>query len=484
MRRGWWLAFVSAVAAAVVVGVFTAGSAAAATSVTCTDSASDQALLDGAIAGGGTVLVHGTCLGNWTIANGVTLTGVGGATLVGAGGGSVLTVVFSGASVTINTLTITGGNGAFGAGVQVLGSTVFINNSKIVGNNADVGGGGVGEFFGSFVSLTGTSVSGNSAVFFGGGIYTAESFTTITNSSIASNTVSTSASFGVGGGIALFGGSVSLTGSRVVANAATPNGEGGGIGDFDGGELGEAPVLKQAVAMPAKTLKGPIPIRPNLPSGQVGHATAQPNQVVVLPPIGLTLTNTTVDHNQASLSGGGILNFALSFDSPVTITNSAITNNTANVEGFGGGIANAAFSELLAQLTITGSQIRGNLARNGVGGGIYNQGVFGTALVSLASTSISQATGTLNPNQAQFGGGIYNVQFSDGAGDDGVADVSLQAGGSIVRNQAAVTGGGVFNDCGATFSQVPGANVMLNRPNNIVNSPLPFDVFGEDCVLD
>ncbi len=92
MRRGRWLAFVSAVAAAVVVGVFTAGSAAAATSVTCTDSASDQALLDGAIAGGGTVLVHGTCLGNWTIANQVTLTGVGGATLVGAGGGSVLTV--------------------------------------------------------------------------------------------------------------------------------------------------------------------------------------------------------------------------------------------------------------------------------------------------------------------------------------------------------------------------------------------------------
>jgi predicted outer membrane repeat protein len=483
MRRGWWLAFVSAVATAVVVGVFTAGSVSAATSVFCTDSSSDQAMLDGAIAGGGTVLVHGTCLGNWTIATGVTLTGVGGATLMGAGGGSVLTVIFSSASVTINTLTITGGNGSFGAGVQVLGSTVFINNSKIVGNNTGIGGGGLAEFFGSFVSLTGTSVSGNSAVTFGGGIYTSESFTTITNSSIASNTVSTSASFGVGGGIALFGGSVSLTGSRVVANAATPNGEGGGIGDFDGGQLGEA-TLKPAVAMPAKTLKGPIPIRPNLPSGQLAHATAQPNQAVVLPPIGLTLTNTTVDHNQASLSGGGILNFALAFDSPVTITNSAITNNTASVQGFGGGIANAAFIGLLAQLTITGSQIRGNLARNGVGGGIYNQGVFGTALVSLAGTSLSQASGTLNPNQAQFGGGIYNTQFSDGAGDDGVADVSLQGGGSIVRNKAATTGGGVFNDCGATFSQAPGSTVLLNTPNNIVNSPLSVDVFGEDCVSD
>ena len=87
MRRGRWLAFVSAVATAVVVGVFTAGSASAATSVTCTDSASDQATLQNAINGGGTVLVHGTCLGNWTIANQVTLTGVGGAKLLGAGGG-------------------------------------------------------------------------------------------------------------------------------------------------------------------------------------------------------------------------------------------------------------------------------------------------------------------------------------------------------------------------------------------------------------
>ena len=62
--------------------------------------------------------------------------------------------------------------------------------------------------------------------------------------------------------------------------------------------------------------------------------------------------------------------------------------------------------------------------------------------------------------------------------------MSLQDRGSIVRNQAVLTGGGVFNDCGATFSLAPGSTVMLNMPNNIVNSPLPFDVFGDDCVSD
>ena len=92
MRRGRWLAFVSAVATAVVVGVFTAGSASAATSVTCTDSASDQATLQNAINGGGTVLVHGTCLGNWTIANQVTLTGVGGAKLLERAGPCALPI--------------------------------------------------------------------------------------------------------------------------------------------------------------------------------------------------------------------------------------------------------------------------------------------------------------------------------------------------------------------------------------------------------
>jgi hypothetical protein len=481
------LAFVSAVATAAVVGVFTAGSASAATSVFCTDSASDQATLQNAIDGGGTVLVHGACLGNWTIANQVTLTGVGGAKLLGAGAGPVLSIDTT-STVTINTLTISGGNGDFGGGVDVFAfSTVFIDNSKIVGNTSDEEGGGLAADFDSFVSLTGTSVTGNFASFAGGGIAAFEAFLTLTNSSVSSNTVGTSEDFGEGGGISGEGASISLTGSRVVSNVASA--EGGGIANFDGGLLGEAAAV-QAHAMPAMTVGPHHWLRPNLASGQVARGNARPNQVVVLPPVGLTLTNSTVDHNQAGEPGaGGIINLAGEFDSPATITNSAITNNTASGPFAigGGGLVNVAGPDLLSQMTIVGSQFRGNLARkgNGLGGGIYNEGdPGGAALVSLSSTSVSQAAGTLNPNQAAFGGGIYNTQFSDDVNGDGVADVSLQNRSSVVRNQALLTGGGVLNDCGATFSMAPGSTVMLNVPNNIVNNPGPFDILGDDCFFE
>jgi hypothetical protein len=53
-----------------------------------------------------------------------------------------------------------------------------------------------------------------------------------------------------------------------------------------------------------------------------------------------------------------------------------------------------------------------------------------------------------------------------------------------VRNQALLTGGGVLNDCGATFSMAPGSTVMLNVPNNIVNTPGPFDILGDDCFFE
>ena len=102
---GFWCL---AASAAVVVFLSLAGSALAATSVTCTDSASDQALLQTAINGGGTVLVHGHCLGNWDVANNVTLTGVAGAILDGGDVNTVL-VVEPFVTLTVNSLTIKNG---------------------------------------------------------------------------------------------------------------------------------------------------------------------------------------------------------------------------------------------------------------------------------------------------------------------------------------------------------------------------------------
>ena len=466
MRRGWLLAFVSVVAAAVVVGVFTAGSASAATSVFCSDSASDQATLQNAINGGGVVLVHGHCLGNWEVFNNVTLTGVGGAVLDGGSAGPVL--VIEAPLVTINTLTIENGNSDEGGGILTADSTVNVNNSTITNNTTFEGGGIFVEF--GFVNLTGTTVSHNTALA-GAGIAAVDGGElSATNSSIVNNTA-VLASGGEGGGIFADISDVVLTGTRVSTNSAAL---GGGILNVGAGE--EDTVLSAAVTVLGARLPA-IP-KVSLPGGGAASAAAMPVRPAVAPVFGsgLTLTNSSVDHNTANLAGGGIWNIAEGVDAPVTLTSSSVGYNQAlnNSEGLpgvsgggGGGIFNLGVEDSVASVTASGSQIRGNLARTSSGGGILNAAEGGSALVSLASTSLSPQSGTLNPNRAEFGAGIYS------SGDG--ADITVGAGASIVRNIASINGGGIFSECNGTISVLPGAVIMLNNPNNIVNDPTSCD---------
>ncbi len=96
----------------------------------------------------------------------------------------------------------------------------------------------------------------------------------------------------------------------------------------------------------------------------------------------LTLSNSTLSGNQASLSGGGIYNIGRA-----TITNSTLSGNQASS---GGGIVNG------GSATITNSTLSGNQASS-LGGGIGNSG---TATISNS---------TLSGNQAVDGGGIFNL---------------------------------------------------------------------------
>ena len=184
-----------------------------------------------------------------------------------------------------------------------------------------------------------------------------------------------------------------------------------------------------------------------------------------VPGSGLTLTSSTVDHNVGQFGAGGILNVAEEADSPVTLVSSTIAYNNAPAiaeigQAGGGGIYNFAGTDFLASVTASGSAIRGNLARTSNGGGILNAAGGGSALVSLVSTSVSSLSGTVNPNQARWGGGIYN------SGDG--ADVTLGKGASVNHNIASGTGGGIFNECNGTIT-LAGGLVFLNNPNNIFN---------------
>ena len=143
-------------------------------------------------------------------------------------------------------------------------------------------------------------------------------------------------------------------------------------------------------------------------------------------------------------------------------------NTVAGNQSGGGGIANFG-SAGDADLTVTGATLVGNLARQGLGGALANVGQGGAATASIASTAIGSTTltrpYTLNPNHALFGAGIFNWDMG------GPASVSLGPSTVVVGNQAIIDGGGVYNADGASLLVSPGAAVVFNHPDNIVDNP-------------
>jgi hypothetical protein len=434
------LLLVSAAAAAAVLVVGAGAAGAAVTTVNCPPFGVDslQAAITAA-APGDTLSIRGTCTGNFTVAQNLTLQGVAsGATLNGGGAGTTLSIS-GGAIVTVRALTITGGSATDGGGINVGVATLNLVNSTVTGNAATGFGGGI-ETGGSLLNLVGSTVSHNTADD-GAGIDVFNSEASLTASTVTLN----AASF-VGGGIenedATFPSLLSLSSSTVSWNTA--GSVAGGIDNFG--------------------------------------STA-------------TLTNSSVDHNRASYGGGGIANVSglvdggaspfagvahhrsgppIGFqplpgtgDASLTIDGSTVSFNsvTGPTLAFsgGGGIANVGEEGTTASLVATSTTFRGNLAKNNSGGGLYNLNFFGgaAALATLAQSPLSQAPDYLNQNQAQLGGGIAND------GTAGLASLSLQPGAHVVHNQASVDGGGLYNTGASGDFLITGAVLFLNSPDNI-----------------
>jgi hypothetical protein len=107
----------------------------------------------------------------------------------------------------------------------------------------------------------------------------------------------------------------------------------------------------------------------------------------------LTVSNSTISGNSASLKGGGIQNNNL-----MTVTNSTISGNSApGGGGLGGGIFNSRL------LTVTYSTISGNSAPGSVGGGIFNLNI-----ATLKSTILANEPSGGNC----AGGGITTLGYN------------------------------------------------------------------------
>jgi hypothetical protein len=491
-RLAGLLLLLSLVAVAVVVLSFGVGSAAAAsTTVTCSNDGGSPDLQTTINSNAySTISIRGTCVGNFYVDGSVTidpftLRGVGVVpTLDGNGSGPVLHV-FNGANVTVRNLRVTNGDTSFGGGIDVagcgtvvnlvgstvndngaeagggvylacgtltmvsshvddnsafegggifaeLGATVNATNSSVSGNSTGTQGfgGGIYAVSGSAVTLTGSSVSDNTQPYEGGGIWTDNSTVTLTGSTVSDNKTTSIGNIYGGGGIWMRGSQVSLNGSQVTRNSSEDFG--GGIADYGG----------STKCAPTRTSTG------------CGPSVS-----------GLTITSSSIDHNTATLSGGGIYNYAEFGDSSVTLDEESYVSSNTVTDGDGGGVSNYGKCGNTASFSAAESFLLGNKATNGEGGAIYNSNGdtcgTGGAVVTLSSTQVGRGS---SPNRAIYGAGIFNEN------GDGTSSVTLQQATAVTRNIASVDGGGVFNCDPASLSILTGAFVASNVPDNVVHS--------------
>ena len=172
----------------------------------------------------------------------------------------------------------------------------------------------------------------------------------------------------------------------------------------------------------------------------------------------LTVTSSTFSGNAATNGdGGGIDNVGT-----LTVTSSTFSGNAAT-NGDGGGIDN------VGTLTVTSSTFSGNTSTFGAGGGIYNN----TGTLTVASS-------TLSGNSAEYGGGIDNA-----------GTLRVKGGAIINDNQAYYDGGGIFNTgamvtitgssvTGNTAAVVGGGLTVIGGTINISDSTIADNSAGDN----
>jgi hypothetical protein len=133
-----------------------------------------------------------------------------------------------GGNVTLSRVAITGGNGVnMGGGILAQGANLTLQDSSVTSNSAGILGGGIfieGGTLSVQDSVVSSNIVGGGTVALGGGIAAENALVTISDSTVNNNSVNAlgtatqSQATAVGGGIFTAGGSLNLTGSRLIRN--------------------------------------------------------------------------------------------------------------------------------------------------------------------------------------------------------------------------------------------------------------------------
>jgi fibronectin-binding autotransporter adhesin len=298
---------------------------------------------------------------------------------------------FHGTGAGPNKTTISGGGtvGVFEVGntaTAILNDT-WSNLTITDGNTAGNGGGVDGNL--DNLSFINANITSNNAANSGGGIFLTDGRIALSNTSLTNNRAGTN-----GGGIDVFGSTsyasvLVLAASHVDFNKSDPMGSGiGGGGIFQGQYLaGDIMRLTNST------------VDFNTTGGDGGGIDGG----------GLiALSNSHIDGNLAMSSGGGVF-LSPMFGGSFTMTNNstvgqttATFGNTAEGTGGGGGLfVGTQGSTHASSISLTKSQISGNVAAAGDGGGIN---AFTSNIYDL---SLSLNSSSLNANLSTgWGGGL------------------------------------------------------------------------------
>jgi len=361
---------------------------------------------------------------------------LGGGVYVEAPGTPAVPNLFAvGSALTDNTATARGG------GVFVQFGSVRLEQSALADNTAFLRGGGaaIGEVAGtpSYLTLQGSDVLDNVASFFaGGGLWIgADGTLASTGSTLAGN----SASNRNGGGAYLAGGTVALTDTEVSTTAAV---EGGGIYV----EAGDLTMTGGALRANAVTFVVQNPDDPMHGGGGLLLAGGT-----------ASLGGSVVEDNEApSGCGGGFL----VKDGALTVSDSEIRGNLAsNVGGLGqgGGLAVDGGSALVERSTVTGNQAPY------AGGAFIRRRVGSAGVLALANSTVT----------GNVGGGIWAFDLTSG----GQAVLLDLAYSTVVENDP--MGIQVYETtCGPGCATLEGT-ILANNVVVDCYSPGPFSIASE-----
>jgi predicted outer membrane repeat protein len=260
---------------------------------------------------GSTIVIDGTCIGNFYIDKDLTLKGP--AVLDGGGTTQVLNVAAG--TVVVNDLTIQNAGPIFGGGGLWNGGQLTLNNSTVTNNHTANGFGGVFNF--GQLTLNNSTVSHNSGSG-GGGIFNCAAslheFGLCTGApgtlTLNSSTVSDNAATFNGGGIANDAQANLTVNNSSTVSGNTAGASGGGISND-----GTATLSRSTVSNNNSTGGGP-------PSWNGGGGIANTGP--------MTLNNSVVQGNSAAFIGGGIYAAGA-----MTINNGTVSDNSAGPVGGG-----------------------------------------------------------------------------------------------------------------------------------------------------